>query len=156
MEPPIQCRRILLSLHMLGAMSVDAQSEFQLIALVQALERFTQKPRCGLNLSVTSPKGIHAVGRVKHEQNSGGQRFFVGGHLTPTWEGHPTQRHTKKPQPSKGRRLGLRCRRLHGARKHGERTPESVVFQAWNPIGPTPTRAARRSGQCRATCVCLP
>ena len=74
---------ILLPWHMLGAVSVHAESEFQFVALVQPLERFTQEP-CGcLNLSVPAPIGVHAVRRVKHEQNPRGQRFFVGGHLTP-------------------------------------------------------------------------
>ena len=75
---------ILLPWHVLGAVTVHTEPELQLVALVQPLERFAQEPCGGLDLAVPAPKGVHAVRCVKHEQDPRGQRFFVGGHLTPS------------------------------------------------------------------------
>ena len=75
---------VLLSWHVLGAVSVHPEPKLQFVALVQSLERFAQEPCGGLNLAVPAPKSVHAVRCVKPEQDSRGQRFFVGGHLTPS------------------------------------------------------------------------
>jgi hypothetical protein len=63
-------------------MAIDTQPELQFIVLVQAFQRFTQQTRGGLNFAITTPEGIHAVGRIENKQDACGHPFIVCGNLS--------------------------------------------------------------------------
>ena len=139
---------ILSSWDVRGSMAIHAKSKFQFADGSEFREGFAQKLGRGLNLALSSPKGIHAVGRVKHKQNPCDSRRGVRGHLGPRLiVNGQSQGHGGKQEFHKW------SHQRRGSLKHVQEvssppTKIQVDSVRW--------RVDRRWAQCHAICGCPP